>query len=345
MSGPKVTATGGPGADPVEAVRIPGLVLRPFSGDDDFEGMAVVAQAAARADGEHWFVTAADLANELRNSPNSDPWRDVIVAELEGRIVGYGRTAWATRDGRRVYHTGGEVHPDVRRRGLGHTLLRLNQERLRAIAADHPGTEARVLSAEVHDGQAGARALLAGAGYAPVRWFFEMARALDEPIPQRSLPEGLEVRPLGPEDRRRAFAAEAEAFQDHWGHREWTEADYRWAYDNPWIRPDLWRIAWAGDEVAGVVAVYISPQENEALGIRRAWLERVSVRRPWRRSGVASALMLSAMTALQAEGYETAALGVDADNPNGAVAVYERLGFRRATGGMVVERPLEADPG
>jgi mycothiol synthase len=342
MDQTRTAVTSSTDADGTAALAIPGLRIRPYSGDDgDVEGMALVAQAAARADGEDWFPTIDDLASDLRNAPNSDPRRDVLVAELEGQIVGYGRVYWAVRDGRHVYHTRGDVHPDIRRRGLGRTLLRLNEERLRAIAAGHPDAKVRVFSAEVHDRQAGALALLTGEGYAPVRWFFEMARSLDEPIPGRDLPPGLEVRPLRPEDRRRVFAAEAEAFRDHWGQREWTEADFRWAFESPSIRPDLWRVAWAGDEVAGVVATYVSPEENETLGIRRAWLERVSVRRPWRRAGVASALMLSAMTALKAEGFRTAALGVDADNPNGAVAVYERLGFRRTNGGMIVERPME----
>ena len=70
----------------------------------------------------------------------------------------------------------------------------------------------------------------------------------------------------------------------------------------------------------------------------------VSVRRPWRKRGVASALMLSAMLALREQGFETAALGVDADNPSGAVAIYERLGFRRSRGGMVMERPMDGAP-
>jgi mycothiol synthase len=54
----------------------------------------------------------------------------------------------------------------------------------------------------------------------------------------------------------------------------------------------------------------------------------VSVRRPWRRRGLASALIARSMVVLRGRGMAIAALGVDAENPTGALGVYERLGFR-----------------
>lgn len=329
------------GLPSMEGIAVPGLRFRRFGGDADVEGMARVLQVAAGADGLDWYTTAEDLANELGNAPNEDPGRDAVVAEVEGRIVAFGRASWAIRDDRHVYHTAGEVDPAVRRRGVGRAILRAEQARLREIAADHVEARQRILSSEVIEGQAGALALLSSDGYSPVRWFSEMARPLAEPIAPRELPPGLELRPVRVEDHRRIFAAEGEAFRDHWGHREWTETDFRWAFGSPAIDTSLWRVAWAGDEVAGVVATYVYARENEQLGIRRAWLERVSVRRPWRQRGVASALMLSAMGALRERGFETAVLAVDADNPNGAVGVYERIGFRRVRGGTILERPME----
>ena len=54
----------------------------------------------------------------------------------------------------------------------------------------------------------------------------------------------------------------------------------------------------------------------------------IGVRRPWRRKGVASALMARALQAYREAGITTAALDVDSTNPSGAVGVYERMGFR-----------------
>ena len=90
---------------------------------------------------------------------------------------------------------------------------------------------------------------------------------------------------------RRIFDAEAEAFRDHWGRREWTDQIFAElpGGSRTWTL-DLWRVAWDGDEVAGVVTTFVFAEENATLGLSRGWLEHVSVRRPWRRRGLASAL-------------------------------------------------------
>jgi ribosomal protein S18 acetylase RimI-like enzyme len=68
--------------------------------------------------------------------------------------------------------------------------------------------------------------------------------------------------------------------------------------------------------------------ENETLGVRRGWLERISVRRPWRKRGLATALIVSALEGLRDRGMTDAMLGVDAENVTGALGLYEKLGFR-----------------
>ena len=84
----------------------------------------------------------------------------------------------------------------------------------------------------------------------------------------------------------------------------------------------------------------ISQAENDELGTRRGWLDRISVRRPWRRKGVASALIVSAMEGLRDRGLDTAMLGVDAENPTGALSLYEGLGFVVIDRGEIHARPL-----
>ena len=52
----------------------------------------------------------------------------------------------------------------------------------------------------------------------------------------------------------------------------------------------------------------------------RGWLEHISVRRPWRRRGLASALIARSLRVLRERGFEEAALGVDAENLVGGAA-------------------------
>jgi mycothiol synthase len=115
----------------------------------------------------------------------------------------------------------------------------------------------------------------------------------------------------------------------------------------PDMTPGLWCVAWDGDQVAGVVMNAIFRQENEQLGIRRGWLDRVSVRRAWRGRGVAKALCARSFRVLRDEGMVEAWLGVDGSNPTGAVQLYEGLGFTVARGWKAFGRPVDepAPPG
>ena len=65
-----------------------------------------------------------------------------------------------------------------------------------------------------------------------------------------------------------------------------TDTDVRRVLGDPNTDVSMWQVAWSGDAVVGSVQPAIYPADNEAAGIRRGWLDRVSVRRPWRRRGV-----------------------------------------------------------
>ena len=83
------------------------------------------------------------------------------------------------------------------------------------------------------------------------------------------------------------------------------------------------------------------PQENERLGVKRGWLERISVRRPWRRRGLGRALTAAAMRRLHDAGMDDAMLGVDTENPTGALGLYESLGFTVNSNAAAYRRSLE----
>ena len=170
-----------------------------------------------------------------------------------------------------------------------------------------------------------------------------MVRDLSDPIPDVELPAGIEIRPVVAADHRAIWDADAEAFRDHWQAGERTEADFASWFGEPDLDTSLWRVAWDGDEVAASVMTYIWPSENEALGQRRGWLEHISTRRPWRRRGLASALIASALRGLRDAGMTEAALGCDAENPTGALRVYEASGFRRTRTGVSYRKEFTAD--
>ena len=85
---------------------------------------------------------------------------------------------------------------------------------------------------------------------------------------------------------------------------------------------------------------YISPEENARHGRLRGYTESISVRRPWRRRGLARALIGASFPLLRARGMREAALGVDTENTSGALRVYESCGFRPVSRSATYRKPL-----
>jgi mycothiol synthase len=313
---------------------VDGLVARAFDPDRDYPGLAALIREANVADGVDEIPTADGLRVHNEHLPEFDSRRDSIVVEADGALVAAAWTNVRTRDGIGVHHVEGWVRPDHRRRGLGRALLEWTERRAAEVARVDSRTGGRALSTWPDGEQAGAIALYERAGYRVVRYGFVMVRDLDDPIPDLALPDGLEVRPVEEADHRRIWDADVEAFADHWNHAEPQDEDFAGWFAMPELDTSLWQVAWDGEEVAGSVMCAVFPSDNEVLGLRRGWLEHVSVRRPWRRRGLASALIVRALRVLRERGLEEAALGVDAENPTGALRVYEALGFRKVRTGI-----------
>ena len=70
------------------------LALRPFRGEDDYTRLAAILTASENADSRPLTVRAADLAERLSTSPRFDLLRDLVIAEVDGQEVAFGRVRW-----------------------------------------------------------------------------------------------------------------------------------------------------------------------------------------------------------------------------------------------------------
>ena len=329
------------------APAIPGLTFRLFRNQSDYAAIAETTNRYYTAQHIEEVLTADEVANFCQHIPRFDPYRDVLLAEMHGQPIGSIR-AWVRPldDGTWLYTTVGCLQPDQWRKGIGRAMLRWGEDRLRAIAVDYPGdaahSAARFFTAFAKDDELGRRAMLRNAGYEPVRYFYEMVRPNLDALPEAPLPAGLEVRPVGPEQYRAVFAALNEAFRDHWGHTEMTtEEDYQRFINDPDVQPELWQVAWEGDQVAGMILNFISEEHNTKFNRRRGWPDPICVRRPWRKRGLAKALIVRSLHLLKAKGMTEAALGVDTENLSGALRLYESVGFRPASRSANYRKPLK----
>jgi ribosomal protein S18 acetylase RimI-like enzyme len=327
------------------APDVPGMRFRRYRGEADLPGMVEVFNASAEADGTERYATLEDLAKVYSNLKNSEPDRDMIITEVTGangsEIVGYSRVTWQVElDGTRIYEHFGFLKPEWRGKGVGTALVPWAEARLREIAADHPDTGPRFLNSSAVERQTNLTDLLERRGYRPVRHGYDMLRPDLENIPDTPLPEGLDVRPVTPEHLRAIWEAEVEAFRDHWGSSEPDEGDFqRWLNESP-FQPELWQVAWDGGQVAGMVRTFIDHNQNARLGRQRGYTENISTRRPWRRRGLARALMVLSMRLQKELGMTETALSADASNPSGAVQLYQSMGFQVIRTETVYRKPL-----
>jgi ribosomal protein S18 acetylase RimI-like enzyme len=323
------------------APQVPGVTFRPFRDATDYKRIADLVGQTNLEDAVPWMPTAAQLRTEMETSSGIEPTLDVLFAEVDGMSVAATAVERGIRDGVPVYDMSGNVLTEFRRRGLGTALLAWTLDRIRVRAAiEDPGIEV-VVQGGAEERETGHRAILDRAGFVPTRHFFLMHRASLDDVPDVPLPEGLEVRPVAEDQRRAIIAAEFEAFRDHWGAREMTEGAVRATLEMAELNTDLWVVAWDGDQIAGAVENWIWPEENEKLGVQRGWLERISVRRPWRRRGLGRALTAASLIRLREAGLVEAMLGVDSGNPNGALGLYEGLGFTIHSRSAAYRRTLE----
>jgi ribosomal protein S18 acetylase RimI-like enzyme len=323
---------------------VPDLIFRRFRGESDYPGITAAGNASRELDGQEWVLTVDDVAREFDHMVNSDPSKDMIIAEINGVIAGFSRGEWwKEEDGPYCYWFDLSLSPEWRGRGIRSAMLYWVEARLRQVAAVHPADAPKTFTSFVPDKANSLSVLLESEGYRPARYYNKMVRSLEEDLPDFPMPAGLEMRPVLPEHYRLIWEADNEAFRDHWGHVPAQEEYYQEWLDSPVIfTPELWQIAWdvETNEVAGQVRTFIDELRNEKYVRQRGYSEFISVRRPYRKRGLARALIAESLRVLKARGMTESALTVDTENLSGATRLYEECGFRTVSRTTAYRKPL-----
>jgi mycothiol synthase len=247
-----------------------------------------------------------------------DPAADAVVAEAEGRVVGYG-----------ALFTPGAlafVDPDHERQGIGSALL--SWVEARAVAR---GRETH--RQPVAESNASAHELLADAGYRRIRTVVKMVLALGAPRNTPAPPAGISLDVLDVDrDARALHAADRAAFADN---PEYEPESYPAFYDAhlgaPELDPALSRVARRGDAVAGFALC-----KRPAPGI--GYVDLLAVEKHERGHGLGTLLLRSAFAAFTDAGLSEACLDVASDNRR-ALRIYERAGMTPGDRLEVFEKP------
>ena len=225
---------------------------------------------------------------------------DNLVAEDSGRLLGYG----AIGPGQEVTLAAGE--DAVADQLLGRIAARARTCGARSLTVTtltDEGVLARLVRR--HPFTLGHATLL-------------MWRQLEAPARDPEPPEGVEIRTFRPEDGENVHALLDEAYVA-WdplyvpvAHADWVGL----MTGDPEFDPNVW---WLAERDGALVGC--------ALHWTSGWLKDVAVREAERGRGLGRALVATGLAEFARRGARRVGLKVDADNPTGAVALYERLGF------------------
>ena len=299
----------------------------------DINDVAQLILDVCTADGDPTMADSAEDLQKYWSEPGFNLEQDTWVAETsDGRIVGF--EEFYDRHAHAVLEGDGYVHPDYLGQGIGTAMLRAMEARAReAMKQAEPDLRVHIRngmsaldtrSCEMHENE----------GYRLVRFSRRMEITLDEAPPAPKWPHGIELRPFVVEEHARpVFDAVDEAFRDHWGHTPMRyEVWKEYHISRETFDPGLWFIAWDGDQIAGTS---LCRYRNDI-----GWVSMLGVRRPWRRQGLARALLLHSFAEFYKRGMKIIGLGVDAENPNGATKLYQSAGMRIAAEYALYEKEL-----
>jgi GNAT superfamily N-acetyltransferase len=298
----------------------------------DAPAVAALIAACQVADGDPAEMTTAELLNDWDGANLDD--EALVVLAPNGQLAAY-----ADLVNRRYVRVSiyGYVHPAQTGRGLGAYLSAWGERWARAHLAQAPEGTRVVVEHYVRASNAAAGELLPGRGFAPVRTIYVMAITLAATPPAPEWPAGITARPFVPgTDERATFEAVEEAFADTWNRPpgvyerwlEWTRLERQ--------EPGLWLLA--RDKASGEIAgACLAKRTGEA-----GWIGTVAVRRPWRRQGLALALLRQAFAALWQRGIREVSLSVDSESPTGAPRVYSRAGMHVSKSFTLFQKELRA---
>jgi mycothiol synthase len=320
------------------------IVLRNYR-PGDLESLVALINESDEYDQLERATTLEQMEHEM-SWPNYQAETDCFLAFKNGWLVGYADFFFRRGvDGAdSVFYTWGVVHPRWRRLGVGRELMQaLYRRATERLAEVEEGPV--YFQGSTRDVEEDRKALFESLDMAPVRYFVNMVRPINNGLPPVEMPDGFRLRPFDPaRDVETVWRVDMESFQDHWGSTGFPLEEFEHWIGQPHFRPELWLLAEeeATGRVAGISLNKIDPDWIAQTGRQEGYVNTLGVLREYRKRGLGTALLAQSLRVLRQAGMEAAHLGADAENLTGAVRLYERLDFRVRKTSVAYRRTMRA---
>jgi ribosomal protein S18 acetylase RimI-like enzyme len=285
----------------------------------DMSHLQLICAQADNAD-PHSEVESIPTIENIKNKFVGQP--KGVVIKIGGKLVAYSFTSnWKDYSGTSVYKFELNVLPEFRPQDVIKELFQLNEQQINTLARADSVDKKQMgcNSSEVEDQKT---ELLEANGYHRFKTWREMNTTDFDSIPENMLlPEGLEYRTPTPDQYKQVFDAVEANYVGEKGASPPDEDDFKEFLDDYVSIVDAWQVIWDGNQIAGQVI----PVIRNGIG----QVHYVGVRKDQRGKKLGYALTIKAMNYLKEKGVSEIRLDTDADNPHGALTIYENLGFKK----------------
>jgi len=312
---------------------------------DDVEAMADLSNGIGAG------VGAADTAapsafRTVLSAPEFDMDSSTrLVHASDGRLVGFADVFDFEEPFTRLW---GYALTAIEHRGRGieEALHAWILERTKPTIAKAPPDARVFFSQTISSKDTQAVDTVRGFGYEETRAYLRMELDLASEIAEPQWPAGFRVKTVQTEQDLDAFLrTKVEAFSDHYGRGDMStdqqvEFLRHLTLKNPKYDPSLYAYVCDGDNVVGVCNAY----PYNGVHTESGYIPTVAVRRPWRRRGLALAMLLHVFGELRRRGKKSVALHVDGESLTGATGLYAKAGMREVDRNLEFQLTLRPAP-
>lgn len=270
-------------------------------------------------------VADTSVANKLGiwQSPTFNVETDATLAFTPAnQLVGYLEFETDT-DLLNDYFVDVYIHPAFVDQGIGDHLLQLAENRVEQNGAKNQPVSLQTACWSIDESS---KRLFETNDYKLIRHFWMMEIKIEQPPPP-VLPEGITIRTfVQGQDEQLTWQIREQGFADMWGFNPQTYElwEHQFIKSATNFDPSLWFLAFEGDTPIAMCLNFPNRTEDPELG----WIKSLAVLRPWRKRGVAMALLQHTFAEFYRRGRPRVGLAVDGSSLTGANRLYERAGMK-----------------
>jgi mycothiol synthase len=311
--------------------QLTGFSWRPLE-NRDLPGLLELFTEASQADNIPSSRTTMESMQGLLGMLGEYIHQNTLAAVGEGgKIAAAAMLVIPPAEEEKIALVTGVVAPDQRRRGMGTYLMEWLEARARQSFGPPQAGDPQIMRTSCDAHLADHIHLFEQQGFHARRYSYQLRRDLAHPIQEAPLPEGIKLAGWTLEQDADVMGAFNEAFAGHWGLPVMNAAMWSEFFTGvPQFRGDLSLMAKAGEQVAGFCINWIVPAPAASGEAHEGWVEAIGVIPAWRGRGLAAALLAESLRHFKTQGLKFAALDVDAENPTGALRLYDKHGFKTA---------------